>query len=63
LIERYRGEASRIYFPFPAELQDHAIAPEGSYVFMMMFNRVGLARAAAKVVSTPGVADSPRSNR
>lgn len=50
LIEKYRGDATRIYFPFPSELHDHAIVPEGSYVFMVMFDRAGLARAAAKVV-------------
>ena len=61
LIESYRGDASRIYFPFPAELRDRAVIPEGSYVFMMMFDRAGLARAAAKV--TPALGDSLRSTR
>jgi hypothetical protein len=63
LIERYRGEATRIYFPFPTELRDHAIAPEGSYVLMMMFDRAGLARAAAKVASTPTAPDLSRRTR
>jgi hypothetical protein len=63
LIQRYRGDASRIYFPFPAELQDHPIVPEGSYVIMIMFDHAGLARAAAKAVATPAFIDAPRSTR
>jgi hypothetical protein len=63
LIERYRSYSTRIYFPFPAKFRDHAIVPQGSYVFMVMFDRGGLAHAAAKVASTPTVAALPRSTR
>jgi hypothetical protein len=55
VIEKYRGDTSRIYFPFPTELRDRAIVPDGTYVIMMMFDRAGLARAAAKAKAHPAV--------
>ena len=63
LIEKYRGDALRIYFPFPTELRNAANVPEGSYVLMMMFDRAGLARAAAKASVAQTAAGFPRSAR
>jgi hypothetical protein len=57
LIDRYHSYSTQIYFPFPAESQDHAIVPQGSHVFMVMFDRAGLAHAAAKVIATPALAN------
>jgi hypothetical protein len=55
VIEEYRGDTSRIFFPFPTELRDRANVPEGTHVIMMMFDRAGLARAAAKALASPAV--------
>jgi hypothetical protein len=63
LIEKYRGDTSRIYFPFPAEFHDRSSIPEGTHVVMMMFDRAGLVRAAAKAIAHPTVEGPPRSNR
>jgi hypothetical protein len=63
LIEKYRGDTSRIYFPFPTELHDRSIIPEGSYVIMMTFDRAGLARAAAKAVANPADGGPHRGTR
>jgi hypothetical protein len=56
LIEKYRTDASRIYFPFPTELHARPTVPNGSRILMMMFHRAGLARAAAKAIAIPTVA-------
>lgn len=60
VIEKYRGDALRIYFPFPTELGNTANVPEGSYVLMMMFDRAGLTRAAAKASVAKSAAGFPR---
>lgn len=55
LIEKYRADASRVYFPFPAQFRDRSPIPDGSYILMMMFDRAGLTRAAAKAIAIPVV--------
>jgi hypothetical protein len=47
-IAKYRDDAERIYFPFPTEFHDAAKVPAGAHVIMLIFDRAGLARAAAK---------------
>ncbi len=59
LIEKYRDDTTRIYFPFPTELRSGAKVPAGSYVCMMMFDRAGLARAAVKAVATTAAGNLP----
>jgi hypothetical protein len=59
LIEKYRGDTSKIYFPFPAELTHRTIIPEGSNVMMMVFDRAGLAQASAKAAKSAAVGSSP----
>ena len=64
VIEKYRGDAERIYFPFPTELLDAAKIPEGSHVIIMIFDRAGLARAAAKASAVvPAPSGAPQSAR
>ena len=48
LIAKYRGDAARVYFPYPHEL---SAAPRGDLFMRQMvigFDRAGLARAAAR---------------
>jgi hypothetical protein len=60
LIEKYRRDAQRIYFPFPTQLRDGAKVPTSSEVFVMMFDRAGLARAAGKASS--GIRGAPNAH-
>ena len=48
VIAKYHDDAERIYFPFPTEFHDAAKVPTGAHVIMLIFDRAGLARAAAK---------------
>jgi hypothetical protein len=63
LIEKYRGDTARIYFPFPTELHDHSKIPAVTDVIMMMFDRAGLLRAASTAVASPAVGSLPRATR
>jgi hypothetical protein len=63
LLEKYRGDTSRIYFPFPTELRARSHLPEGTYMIMIMFDRAGLARAAAKAAASPAGGDLPQATR
>lgn len=57
LIEKYRGDASAIFFPFPARFREGSTMPGETSVFMITFDRSGLARAAAKAAaSSPAAA-------
>lgn len=53
VIAKYRDDAERIYFPFPTELHYTAKVPAGAHVIMLIFDRAGLARAAAKASVAP----------
>jgi hypothetical protein len=48
VLAKYHDDAERIYFPFPTEFHDAATVPAGAHVIMLIFDRAGLARAAAK---------------
>ena len=52
-IDRYSAEASAIYFPYPSRLTPTASLTNGAAMLVMVFDRAGLARAAA-VAATGG---------
>ncbi len=48
LIDKYRGAASRIYFPYP-ELLSATAHRDGRWLLVMVFDRAQLSRAAARI--------------
>ena len=49
LIDKYRGSASQIFFPYPEQLSGTSEKAGGSALLVMVFDRVQLSRAAARI--------------
>jgi hypothetical protein len=56
LIAKYRDDAVQIYFPYPRALEGNPKGNTFMRMLVMVFNREGLARAAARVEK----ADAPK---
>jgi hypothetical protein len=52
LIDKYRGAASEIYFPYPDQFSETS-DKDGSALLVMVFDRAQLSRAAAQIEAFP----------
>lgn len=64
LIDKYRGSASQIFFPYPDQFSGTSDKAAGSALLVMVFDRVQLSRAAARIeASSSRPAVDPRLGR
>jgi hypothetical protein len=52
LIDKYRGAASQIYFPYPEPLSATS-QKDGSALLVIVFDRAQLSHAAAQIEASP----------